>query len=95
MTGKINITFERQKEIISSMDEVEKELLYTITKVIAESDSIGEGWSYKPFYSKKDFSEDIREIKQGKAGWSNYVSEAGIIGYLKIKKFLKNYYNIQ
>ena len=42
------------------------DFLYKIAKIIAETDSIGEGYSYCHSYKKSSFRQELKELKQGR-----------------------------
>ena len=57
-------------------DRNELEFLYQITKSIAESDSIGEGWSYCPEYTRDEFNDGSKGNPHNRAdggGYSDYL----------------------
>ena len=41
-----------------------KKILYEVSKIIAESDSIGEGYPYCPDYTSEEFEKELNEIGQ-------------------------------
>ena len=52
--------------------------LYNFTKIVAESDSIGEGHGYCDEYTKEMFQEDVDAIKAGNDTPHDYLQYAGI-----------------
>lgn len=69
---------------LSSLDQ--EKLLFSICKIVAESDSIGEGWSmFKGCYDSEVFEKEKQEIDQ-----SNYINEAGIPILNLFLKFLED-----
>lgn len=52
------------------------ELLYKIAREIAESDSIGEGYSYCHEYSRRYFGEELIAIRNSKETVWNYTGVA-------------------
>jgi len=63
--------------------------LYNLVKIVAESDSIGEDWSYCRDYNKNMFNKEVKENNL-----FNYLTEAGLPLYelylKKIKGIKKN-----
>lgn len=59
------------------------DLLYQFTKIVAESDSIGEGHGYCSKYEKKDFDEEVESLKNPKkqAMSLGYLEYAGVYIY--------------
>ena len=71
-----------------------RELLYKISKLIAENDSIGKRHSYCRFYSKRIFDEEIKELEESKGtpdeeivATRSYISLA-IVMYDAAKEYL-------
>lgn len=60
------------------------DLLFEFTKIVANSDSIGEGWGYvKGGYTREMFDREIEGLKKGESiGWSEYVEYAGVDIYM-------------
>jgi hypothetical protein len=65
-------------EICKERDEMD--FLYGLTKIVAESDSIGEGWGYCDEYTKERFNEAKRRKKtkyQKRGDFDDYLDGAG------------------
>lgn len=62
----------------------DEQFLYEIAKIIAESDSVGEGYSYCERYSRERFEEEQKKIMDGKEGM--YVPPALDIYSLHLNK---------
>ena len=69
---------EELKKLIRNMSEKDLKLLYEITKLIAESDSIGESWSYCSDYTKIKFEDEKNKILNNSISMNNYILEGGI-----------------
>lgn len=61
------------------------DFVFSLTKIVADSDSIGEGYGYCNNYTKKDFDDEIAKIIEKGRG-DSYVEYAGLdlyTAYLK------------
>ena len=61
------------------MNKYSNQVWYQVAKIIAENDSIGEGYSYCLNYTKEKFGEEVKKIEesQNKEGTVyNYASVA-------------------
>lgn len=67
-------------------DRNELNFLFEVTKRIAESDSIGEGYTYCPDYTIERFNAELEIINKGKYP---YVEVAGLPIYLLYIKHIK------
>ena len=77
-------------EEFKQLSDQEKELIFRIAKVVAESDSIGEGYGYCGNYSALEYSEDFCEWESGK----NYFFETTYLGVaVSIFELTKKYYD--
>ncbi len=54
------------------------ERVFSVTKLIAESDSIGECYSYCPDYNEKRFCEEIKNIINGVYTDANYLESIAL-----------------
>lgn len=61
----------------------ELDLLYEFTKIVAQSDSIGEGHGYCPKYGRKDFDREVELLKNPKlqVSYLGYLEYAGVYIY--------------
>ncbi len=59
------------------------DLLYDFTKIVAESDSIGEMYGYCSEYTKSMFNDDINHIVHNTGGGSGYVEFSGLKIYAR------------
>ena len=69
------------KEIIEIAEQRgDMELLFDFTRIVAHSDSIGEGHRYCAEYTKKAFNEEIKDIKGEKSDcqFEGYLEYAGL-----------------
>lgn len=65
-----------------------RNLCFAITKQVAETDSIGEGWSYCTDYTLENFNKEIQNIKEDYGLSGNYLYNAGLpILELVLKEF--------
>lgn len=69
----------------------ELNLLFDFTKIIAETDSIGEQYSYCKSYTYLKFEEEINHIESNNElpKWGAYISEASIFIYKRYLQTLK------
>lgn len=66
---KIKLSKEELKEIMNKMKkDDDTELVYEIVKILAENDSIAEGWRYKLQYGMSDFRRE-KEMIYGDGGY--------------------------
>ena len=73
------------KEVIElAENNGDMDLLFEFTMIVANSDSIGEGWGYvSGGYTREMFDREIESLKKGKSiGWSEYVEYAGVDIYM-------------
>ena len=78
-----------ERELLNNMNSKELDILYRTAKIIAETDSIGEGWhGYCGKYTRQMFEEEI--AIDGRE-YDNYVLEAAF----PIYKLWKEEYPIE
>jgi hypothetical protein len=72
------IGIDKLKKIFTDLEKKgHTKLLYRITKIIAENDSISEGWRYTQTYTKKYFNKEINMLRSDKIVGS-YIGMAGL-----------------
>ena len=77
---------ENGKLIQICRDRKELDFLYEITKRVAETDSIGEGWGYCDEYIRDDFNKALRKKEDHNEG---YLRKAGVPIYELYLKQIK------
>lgn len=70
-------------------DRNELDFLYNITKIIAETDSISEGWGYCNNYDKNSFDAEILDLKGDLITTDDYLLYAGLPIYILYLKQIK------
>jgi len=83
------MTPEELKILQICKDRNELDFLYNITKIIAETDSISEGWSYCNDYSKNTFDAEMRDLKGDLIREDDYLLYAGLPIYVLYLKQIK------
>jgi hypothetical protein len=83
------MTTEELKILQICKDRNELDFLYNITKIIAETDSISEGWSYCDDYSKNTFDAEMLDLKGDLIREDDHLLYAGLPIYMLYLKQIK------
>ena len=71
--------YEQVKYLEEAKKRKELSFLYNITKIVARSDSIGEGWHYSPSYNEEDFKDEVKKIKNGERQGYGFASGSYVV----------------
>jgi hypothetical protein len=75
----LNIEIKNLKTIFNESEKKGySELLFKINKIVAENDSISEGWKYTPEYTKNKFNKEIKMLHKNKINGS-YLGMVGLV----------------
>lgn len=84
------LTIEQAQHLLMEADlSGDMDLLYDITRIVAETDSIGEGWHYVNEYKRETFDLEASSLKAGEHihpvnEYYQYLRVAGLPIYSKI-----------
>jgi hypothetical protein len=70
-------------------------ILYKITKIVAENDSIAEGWRYKKIYNRDDFKKDINLLIGNIKNYGSYLAYGGLPIYKLFLDLLDKQHKIE